>query len=133
MSYTKQQTALKKKEMIKALIKALGVITLACEKVGIKRSTHYDWYKADIKYKAAVDDIAEVTLDFAESMLHKQIQDKDTIATIFFLKTKGKKRGYIETQQLDLTNNGNSFNTLSDDELIKRISKLIKTGSKDRA
>ena len=93
MSYTKQQTALKKREMIKALIKSLGVVTLACEKVGIERSTHYDWLKADEKYKQAVEDIAEIELDFAESMLHKQIQDKDTAATIFFLKTKGKKRG----------------------------------------
>ena len=91
MSYTKQQTALKKKEMIKALVKSLGVVTLACEKVGIERSTHYDWIKADPKYKQEVEDIAEVALDFAESMLHKQIQDKDTTATIFFLKTKGKK------------------------------------------
>ena len=100
MSYTKQQTALKKREMIKALIKSLGVVTLACEKVGIERSTHYDWLKADEKYKQAVEDIAEVELDFAESMLHKQIQDKDTAATIFFLKTKGKKRGYIERQEV---------------------------------
>ena len=101
MSYTKQQTALKKKEMIKALVKSLGVVTIACEKVGIERSTHYDWIKADPKYKQEVEDIAEVTLDFAESMLHKQIQDKDTTATIFFLKTKGKKRGYVERQEID--------------------------------
>lgn len=100
MSYTKQQTALKKREMIKALVKALGVVTLACEKVGIERSTHYDWLKNDPKYKQEVEDIGEVALDFAESMLHKQIQDKDTTATIFFLKTKGKKRGYIERNEL---------------------------------
>jgi hypothetical protein len=100
MSYTKQQTALKKGEMIKALVKSLGVVTIACEKVGIERSTHYDWYNNDPEYKKAVEDIADVALDFAESMLHKQIQDKDTIATIFYLKTKGKRRGYIEKTEI---------------------------------
>jgi hypothetical protein len=105
MSYTKQQTALKKGEMIKALVKSLGIVTIACEKVGIERSTHYDWIKADEEYKNAVEDISDVALDFAESMLHKQIQDKDTIATIFYLKTKGKRRGYIERTEIDATIN----------------------------
>ena len=102
MSYTKQQTALKKEQMIKALEKSLGVVTLACKDVGIERSTHYDWYNKDEQYRKAVDDLADVALDFAESMLHKQIQDKDTTATIFYLKTKGKKRGYIERIEQDV-------------------------------
>ena len=101
MSYTKQQTALKKEEMIKALEKSLGVVTIACKEVGIERSTHYDWLKNDEEYKKAVEDLGDVALDFAESMLHKQIQEKDTTATIFYLKTKGKKRGYIERTEVD--------------------------------
>lgn len=96
---------IKKKAMIDALIESLGIVTLACKKVGIARNTHYDWYKEDEDYKKSVDDISDVALDFAESMLHKQIQDKDTTATIFFLKTKGKKRGYVERTEVDATIN----------------------------
>ena len=102
MSYTKQQTALKKGEMIKALVKSLGIVTLACKEVDIERSTHYDWLKVDEEYKQAVEDISDVALDFAESKLHKQIDKEDTTATIFYLKTKGKKRGYIERQELQV-------------------------------
>ena len=87
--------------MIEALTESLGVVTVACRKVGIPRKTHYEWYNKDDDYRQAVDDLADVALDFAESMLHKQIQDKDTTATIFFLKTKGKKRGYIERTEID--------------------------------
>lgn len=87
--------------MIKALTKSLGVVTSACNIVGIARKTHYEWYHEDADYQKAVDDISDVALDFAESMLHKQIQDKDTTATIFYLKTKGKKRGYIERSEID--------------------------------
>lgn len=96
---------IKKKAMIEALTKSLGIVTIACKEVGISRTLHYNWYNKDPKYKKAVDDVADVALDFAESMLHKQIQDRDTTATIFFLKTKGKKRGYIERQEFDATIN----------------------------
>jgi hypothetical protein len=96
---------IKKTAMIEALVKSLGVVTIACKEVGIARKTHYEWYNEDLEYKQAVDDISDVALDFAESKLHEQIQDKDTIATIFYLKTKGKKRGYIERQEIDATIN----------------------------
>lgn len=92
---------IKKSAMIKALVDSLGIVTIACKTVGIARNTHYDWYKEDPVYKQTVDDISDIALDFAESMLHKQIQDKDTTATIFYLKTKGKKRGYIEKSEID--------------------------------
>jgi len=92
---------IKKKAMIDALVKSLGVVTLACKEVGIARQTHYVWYNEDLEYKKAVDDISDVALDFAESILFKKIQDKDTIATIFYLKTKGKKRGYVERQETE--------------------------------
>ena len=84
-----------KKAMIEALTKSLGVVTLACKEVGISRETHYRWLTEDENYKKAVDDLADVALDFAEAKLHKQIEKEDTVATIFYLKTKGKKRGYI--------------------------------------
>lgn len=86
--------------MIKALTNSLGVVTIACKEVGIARQQHYHWMQVDEEYKKAVEDVADIALDFAESMLHKQIQDKDTTATIFYLKTKGKKRGYIERSEV---------------------------------
>ena len=91
--------------MIEALTKSLGVVTTACNTVSIARQTHYRWMEEDPEYKADVEDISDVALDFAESMLHKQIQDRDTTATIFYLKTKGKRRGYIESQIFDHTIN----------------------------
>lgn len=88
-----------KRAMIEALEKSLGVVTTAAKQAGINRKTHYEWLKEDPDYKAQVEDVANIALDFAESQLHKQIQEGEVSSTIFFLKTKGKGRGYIERQE----------------------------------
>lgn len=87
--------------MIEALEKSLGIVTTACKSVGIDRGTHYNWMEEDAEYKKAVEGIADIALDFAESQLHKQIQNGEVTSTIFFLKTKGKKRGYIEKTEVE--------------------------------
>jgi hypothetical protein len=96
-----------KKAMIKALEKSLGIVTTAANIAGIDRTTHYQWLKNDPEYKEAVDGIAEMTIDFVESQLHKQIQSGEVSSTIFFLKTKAKNRGYVERQEMKLDGNIN--------------------------
>ena len=94
---------IKKESILEALEKSLGVVTMACKSADVPRSTYYKWLKEDEEFAKAVKDIENIALDFGESQLHKQIKDGNTSATIFFLKTKGKKRGYIERSELDLT------------------------------
>lgn len=95
-----KETEIKKAAMLKAMEDALGVVTIACKTVGINRRTHYTWMADDPEYKKAIDDLQEVALDFAESKLHQSIRNGSDTATIFYLKTKGKKRGYIERQEV---------------------------------
>lgn len=92
-----------KKALLGALEKSLGVVTTACRQVGVDRGTFYNYYNDDADFKKAVDDLENVALDFAESQLHKQIQNGEVSSTIFYLKTKGKGRGYIERQQTELS------------------------------
>lgn len=85
--------------MLEALEKTLGIVTSACQQAGIPRRTHYNWYSADPDYAGKVDELQSVAVDFAEGKLFKLIQDGDTTATIFFLKTKGKSRGYSQSAE----------------------------------
>tara|TARA_R100000152_G_C6782027_1_gene218036 strand:+ start:1569 stop:1922 length:354 start_codon:yes stop_codon:yes gene_type:complete len=94
---------IKKESVIKALEASLGVVTIACKKLGLPRSTFYKWIKEDKDFEKKVKDIENIALDFAESQLHNQIEKGNTSATIFYLKTKGKKRGYVEKSELDVT------------------------------
>ena len=94
------KTDILKGTLLKALEKSLGIVTTACKSAGCNRDTFYKYCKEDEVFKGKVDELSNITLDFAESQLHKQIQDGNTTATIFYLKTKGKKRGYIERTEV---------------------------------
>lgn len=114
---TKKGLNIKQKAMIEALQSTLGIVTSACKIVGMDRTAHYKWLKENEEYKNAVEDIDNIAIDFAESKLHSNIKDGDTTSIIFFLKTKGKRRGYIERQDIDVTTNGENINQITIFEL----------------
>ena len=91
---------IKKETLLKSLEQSLGVVTVACREANIPRSTYYKWLNEDREFADQVADIENVALDFAESKLHNQISANNTSATIFYLKTKGKNRGYVERQEI---------------------------------
>ena len=95
----------KKRDLLEALEKSLGIVTTACKQVGINRDTYYQWLKKDSEFKKKVKEIENVALDFAESQLHKQIAKGNPLSTMFYLKCRGKKRGYIEQQELKVSGN----------------------------
>lgn len=86
--------------MLEALEKSLGIVSTAAKVAGIDRSTHYLWLREDPAYKEAVEEVQDQVLDFAESHLYKLIKHGNPAANIFYLKTKGRKRGYVEHQEL---------------------------------
>ena len=102
MGVKENKTEHNKKAILEALEKSLWVVTTACKTVGIGRTIFYEWLKSDEEFAKQVNDVSNIALDYAESQLHKQIGDGSTSATIFYLKTKGKKRGYVERAELDL-------------------------------
>lgn len=85
-----------KDDFLNALNANYGIIYKACEAVRISRPTYYKWCREDDEFKAKVDEIMETQVDFVESKLIDLINANDTTAIIFYLKTKGKKRGYTD-------------------------------------
>ena len=78
----------------------MGNVSKACKAANISRQTFYDWMK-DSDFAGQVDAVREGLLDFAEHQLLSNIRDGKTAEILFYLKTKGKKRGYIERQEVD--------------------------------
>lgn len=93
---------LKKRIFYAAMIKTMGNISQSCMVAGIKRVTYRKWLHNDPAFYELIEggDFQERLLDFAESKLVDKINSGDIIAILFFLKTKGKKRGYIEGNAL---------------------------------
>lgn len=91
-----------KEKLLNSLKECSGIVTFACEKVGLSRQTFYRWYREDAEFKERVDAINELQIDVAEASLLKKIQKGDTTAIIFYLKTKGKDRGYSERREISI-------------------------------
>lgn len=83
----------KQELFLDTLEKSLGVVSLALQKTEIPREEYDNWLK-NLSFKKRVDSINELSLDFVENKLLKKIKDDDLNAIQFYLKTKGKKRGY---------------------------------------
>ncbi len=94
---------IKKELFLQALEKSLGIVTTACRATDTPRSTYYKWIKDDKEFSKSVSEIENIALDFGESKLHELMSSGNASSVIFFLKTKGKGRGYIEKQELDIT------------------------------
>ena len=86
--------------MLKSLEKRLGIVTHAAKDAGISRSTHYEWMDSDSEYKSAVDALEDVALDFAEGCLFDQMKDGTPASTIFYLKYRARKRGYVDRKEI---------------------------------
>jgi hypothetical protein len=107
MPRSTESTNKHKKALLQALKANLWIVTPSCEQAGVDRTTHYLWLEKDPEYKAEYERIGEQTIDFAENALLKSIKGGSDTATIFYLKTKGKKRGYIERQEIQNEVQGN--------------------------
>lgn len=99
---------LKKKTFLEAYQKTFGNITQACKKAGINRGTYYNWMEADPEFNDLIKSVEpeEMFLDFCEGKLASLINENNPTAVIFALKTKGKKRGYVERTETDITTKG---------------------------
>ena len=84
----------RKNQLLLYLKQSLGVVTTACDAAGVSRKSHYLWYKNDEAYRQSVDEINHTALDFVESKLYESIKKGTPACIIFYLKTKGKSRGY---------------------------------------
>jgi len=93
---------LKKESLLKALHDNLCHISKSCEAANISRATFYAWQKEDDKFKEDCDAVADGLVDHVEHQLLQKINKGDTTAIIFFLKTKGKDRGYTEKQEFEI-------------------------------
>lgn len=121
----KKPTLIRFQKILKA---KAGNISETAKALNVSRRCVYDWLEDDLTFKQAYDDQLESLIDFAESKLLSSINNGSDTATIFFLKTKGKVRGYVEKSEIDHTTKGDSLNkalsNMTDEELEQKLKEL---------
>lgn len=95
--------ALSIEQIIEALEKNGGFVSTTAEALNVTPQAIYKRIKSSKRLRQALTDIETKHLDFAESKLLKKIKNDDLGAICFYLKCKGKDRGYVERQQLEHT------------------------------
>ncbi len=106
----------RKQSLLAALRETRGIVSTACARAGVARRTFYNWLDTDKDFKRAVEDVNEEAVDFAEGKLLERIEAGAERSIIFFLKTRGKDRGYRE--------NGGSENKMISRELTNIFNRV---------
>jgi hypothetical protein len=75
---------------LSVLEKSLGIVSIALQKADVSR----DEWQDNIEFKRRLDLISDTSVDYVENKLLALINKGDLSAIQFYLKTKGKKRGY---------------------------------------
>ena len=83
-----------------------GNIAAVARSLGVSRGTVYNWIDASAGCRQALDDARETMLDNAESILYEKVLQGSTPELLFFLKTQGKRRGYVEQNEITGANGG---------------------------
>jgi hypothetical protein len=88
-----------KHDFLKVYKKSRGNISEACQAANISRMTFYRWRDEDKEFAETVIEIDESKIDYVENKLFENIEGNKTNEILFYLKTKGKNRGYVERQE----------------------------------
>ena len=89
-----------KKIFIQALAEHRGIVTKACKATGISRTQVYKWRDEDPTFIDQINEVQQIVLDFAEDKLFEHIENDNVASLLFFLKCRGKERGYVERQEI---------------------------------
>ena len=93
----------------RALTAAGGLVTSTAKRLGCAPKTVYRYIERFPALKHVLADARESSVDLAESKLIEAIKNGNLTAIIFFLKTQGKSRGYVERSEPGLTTDDEPF------------------------
>lgn len=83
-----------KEDFLSAYAACAGMISTACRKSKISRTTFYKWKSTIPAFAQKIQEIDDEQLDFAESKLMENIKEGNQRAIEFYLDRKGKNIGY---------------------------------------
>ena len=90
-------------KLITAAEKSNGIMSVCARLAGLNRRTVEKYFELVPEAKSAFMEQREVIIDLAESKLLNMVNAGDKDAVFFLLKTIGKKRGYSERSETEVS------------------------------
>lgn len=97
----------------------MNLVTMACKKANISRTTYYQWRLDDEVFAKDCDEVPELIGDMVESEAYKKIAKGDGEMIRFYLKTKLRGRGFVTTTEHTGLNGGAIAFSNKDEDLNK--------------
>jgi hypothetical protein len=102
-SYTDEQIA-------KAIKGSGGIMSSIAKRLKCNWNTARKYVNSKPEFEEMLQEEEEAVLDMGEAALYAQVKNQEAWAVKYLLATKGKKRGYVERQEVDHTTGGHPFN-----------------------
>lgn len=113
---------LKDTEIAESLKKNAGLYSYCAKELGVATSTISRRVEKSEKLQKVVDAIVNQTLDIAEAKLIEHLGKGQAWAICFYLKTKGKQRGYVQNSTIEIDSKSGPVKVdISESELDKII------------
>ena len=109
-----------------ALLKANGLVSVAAKVLNCDNQTVYNYIKEFPQLNDTLQEARNKTLDLAENKLFELINEKDKTAIIFFLKTIGRGRGYVERYENVVSKDENVFDIPKTPKQLAAYKEFIK-------
>ena len=77
-----------------------GNVAAIARKLGVSRATIHKRIQESAALRQAIDDARETMVDNVESALYREVLNGNVTAMIFWLKTQGKRRGWVERTEI---------------------------------
>lgn len=92
----KRTSKVSRDTMAQALEASRGLVSIAAERLGLTVRAVHKRIATDPLLAELVEDVRNRQIDMTEAKLFQKINEGDMTAIIFYLKTQGKSRGYVE-------------------------------------
>lgn len=83
----------KQHRFLEILKQTMGIVSIALQETETSREEYEEWMD-NIFFKDEVRRVEDTSIDFVENKLMNLVKDGNISAITFYLKTKGKDRGY---------------------------------------
>lgn len=118
-----------KRELLDVMQANGGFAYAAAKIIGVPYKTVHYWMCSDEEFKHEYRDIKERILDVMEAeLIHRATKNKDRdTCLLFYLKTQGKERGYVERRETTGADGASLMNEVTfkvaeaDIDLVERI------------